>query len=58
MLNFYGPFLCRILAAILKMTDILKIFENAELPKWQLFCISTAALITNIYTPYFLGVMK
>jgi hypothetical protein len=28
MLNFYPPFLCRVLAAILKMADILKIFKT------------------------------
>ena len=28
MLNFYPPFLCRVLAAILKMADILKILET------------------------------
>jgi ribosomal protein L32 len=27
MLNFYPPFLCRVLAAILKMADILKILK-------------------------------
>jgi hypothetical protein len=28
MLNFYPPFLCRVLAAILKMADILKILKT------------------------------
>jgi hypothetical protein len=28
MLNFYRPFLCRVLAAILKMADILKILKT------------------------------
>ena len=28
MLNFYPPFLCRVLAAILKMADILKIYVS------------------------------
>ena len=37
MMNFYPPFLCRVLAAILKMADILKIlkmqncFSNGDL---------------------------
>jgi hypothetical protein len=31
MLNFYPPFLCRVLEAILKMADILKILRIAPL---------------------------
>jgi hypothetical protein len=42
MLNFYRPFLCRVLAAILKMADILKIlkmqncFSNGDLSLCQI----------------------
>jgi hypothetical protein len=32
MLNFYPPFLCRVLAAVLKMADILKIFKGRMAP--------------------------
>ena len=32
MLNFYPPFLCRVLAAILKMADILKIWKRRIAP--------------------------
>jgi hypothetical protein len=32
MLNFYPPFLCRVLAAILKMADILKILKRRIAP--------------------------
>ena len=32
MLNFYPPFLCRVLAAILKMADILKNFKRRIAP--------------------------
>ena len=33
MLNFYPPFLCRVLAAILKMADILKILKSRIAPQ-------------------------
>jgi hypothetical protein len=45
MLNFYPPFLCRVLAAILKMADILKIFKmqncssNGDLSLCQILCL-------------------
>jgi hypothetical protein len=32
MLNFYPPFLCRVLAAIMKMADILKILKRRIAP--------------------------
>ena len=45
MLNFYPPFLCRVLAAILKMADILKILKtqncssNGDLSLCQNLCL-------------------
>ena len=45
MLNFYPPFLCRVLAAILKMADILKILKtqngssNGDLSLCQIYFI-------------------
>ena len=45
MLNFYSPFLCRVLAAILKMADILKIWKtqncssNGDLSLCQILCL-------------------
>ena len=45
MLNFYPPFLCRVLAAILKMADILKILKtqncssNGDLSLCQILCL-------------------
>jgi hypothetical protein len=47
MLNFYPPFLCRVLAAILKMADILKILKtqncssNGDLSLCQILCHET-----------------
>ena len=46
MLNFYPPFLCHVLAAILKMADILKILKmqncssNGDLSLCQNLCLS------------------
>jgi hypothetical protein len=43
--NFYPPFLCRVLAAILKMADILKILKtqncssNGDLSLCQILCL-------------------
>jgi hypothetical protein len=45
MLNFYLPFLCRVLAAILKMADVLKILKmqncssNGDLSLCQNLCL-------------------
>jgi hypothetical protein len=45
MLNFYPPFLCRVLAAILKMADILKILKmqncssNGDLSLCKIVCL-------------------
>ena len=45
MLNFYPPFLCRVLTAILKMADILKILKtqncssNADLSLCEMLCL-------------------
>jgi hypothetical protein len=45
MLNFYPSFLCRVLAAILKMADILKILKtqncpsNGDLSLCQILCL-------------------
>ena len=45
MLNFYPPFVCRVLAAILKMADILKILKmqncssNGDLSLCQILCL-------------------
>jgi hypothetical protein len=45
MLNLYPPFLCRVLAAILKMADILKILKtqncssNGDLSLRQMLCL-------------------
>ena len=45
MLNFYPPFLCRVLAAILKMADILKILKtqncssNGDLSLCKILCL-------------------
>ena len=45
MLNFYHPFSCRVLAAILKMADILKILKtqncssNGDLSLCQILCL-------------------
>jgi hypothetical protein len=45
MLNFYRPFLYRVLAAILKMADISKILKtqncssNGDLSLWQILCL-------------------
>jgi hypothetical protein len=45
MLNFYPPFLCHVLAAILKMADILKILKtqncssNGDLSLCQIICL-------------------
>jgi hypothetical protein len=49
MLNFYRPFLCRVLAAILKMADILKILKtqncssNGDLSLCQNLCLVSVA---------------
>jgi hypothetical protein len=49
MLNFYAPFLCRVLAAILKMADILKILKmqncssNGDLSLCQNLCLSLSS---------------
>jgi hypothetical protein len=37
MLNFYPPFLCRVLEAILKMADILKILKMQNCSKFDMW---------------------
>ena len=54
MLNFYPPLLCRVLAAILKMADILKNFKtqncssNGDLSLCQILCLYIIHLEVNM----------
>jgi hypothetical protein len=51
MLNFYRPFLCRVLAAILKMVDILKILTMQNCSSSGDLSLSTADL-RNYWTEF------